>query len=165
MSARPVAMRNRIARGLVRLLELDVATYGESGWAVIPRTIRRYRGSLMESAERPAIFVASQGTQQLEARPVGVNDLSHWARTKLVLTLLTADQSDPQGAICDLVSDVSRALALNRGMLSIDAPGEQTIQGRIVISDDDLEAIDDDPADGICDLTVFVDFKWSPSAP
>jgi hypothetical protein len=34
-----------------------------------------------------------------------------------------------------------------------------------VIGDDDLEAIDDDPADGICDLIVFVDFKWSPSAP
>jgi hypothetical protein len=158
-------MRNRIARGIVTLLKLDVATYGDSGWAVIPQTIERYRGSRMESNPRPAIYVASQGTQQQEARAVGVNDLSHWARNKVLLTLMTADQSDPQGAICDLVTDVSRALALNRGMLSIDAPGEQTIQGRIVIGDDDLEAIDDDPADGICDLIVFVDFKWSPSAP
>jgi hypothetical protein len=82
-----------------------------------------------------------------------------------VLTLMTEDQSDPQGAIVDLRADVCRAISANRNMDGVDDGSGTDLVVRIVIGDDQLEALDDDPADGICDLNVQVDYKWTKDEP
>lgn len=164
MSVRPEALANRIARNLVTMLENHAATYPEL-WARKPKTIKRFRGTAMATLPRPSIFVATQDTSQIEQRPAGATDSVHWARGKVLLTLMTEDQSDPQGAIVDLRADVCRALSGNRNMAGVDDGDGSGLVVQIVIGDDQLEAIDDDPGDGICDLIVFVDYKWTKDEP
>jgi hypothetical protein len=156
-------MLNRIANGLVRLIELDLINSNHL-WAVVPVTLERgVRQNTVQNAARPVVMVSSNGeVVQVEQRPHGYQRAS----ATFTVILLTRDDANAETAIVDLLTDVCRALAHNRNFAGVDADDDPFLRsGRIVVGNAQIEVDSDGAGHGVCYLDVHVDYQWSDTAP
>lgn len=162
MAQRPSAMANRVANGIVEQLRNHAQTYPYL-WAQVPATIARGVGSNSENLPDPVVLVSSNGQIVEQATRDNEFNRSHMSLTVL---MLTRDAGDPEGAICDLLADVWRAIASNRQLSGIDDPSTPILtSGRIILGNSETFAVMDQPGLGAATLDLTVEFSRNYAAP
>lgn len=162
MAARPDAMANRIADGIVEQIRNHVRDYPWL-WAQQPATIGRGVGSNSDSLPVPIVLVSSNGQSTEQA--TRDNEFNRTHKTLTVL-MLTRDAGNPEGAIEDLLADVWRAIASNRQLASIDDPNTPVLaSGRIILGNSETFATSDNSGEGMATLELTVEFSRNYAAP